>query len=427
MNHVARLVREHFACSAEVLKIGDLPVTAIASRYGTPSFVYDRGVMTKRVSQLRAVFRDEIAIYYSAKANPHRSVVAHFVRLGCGVEIASKGEYLRALEARCDPRKIVFAGPGKSEAEIELVLAKGIGELHIESLTELDRISSISRRLGLRASVAVRINPTAEAQGGAMRMGGKPSQFGVDEEGAEAVVARVLECGDVDFTGIHLFTGTQILDPAILLTQYRKAVGIARGLAAHFRRPMKTIDFGGGLGVPYFPHEQELDVAALSKGLDELVREVRADPWLSGARLIVEPGRFLVGEAGIYVMAVSDIKISRGKKFVIVDGGMHHHLAASGNLGQTIKRNYPVALLNRLTEPPCEKVDVVGPLCTPLDTLARDIDLPETRIGDLVGIFQSGAYGLTASPTQFLSHPPPNEIVVEQGRIIDDPALPVGG
>jgi diaminopimelate decarboxylase len=427
MNHVARLLREHFAESTEVLKIGGLTVTSIVSQHGTPSFVYDRAVMTRRVLQLRAVSRGEMDVYYSVKANPHRSVVAHFVKLGCGVEIASQGEYLRALEAGCDPRKILFAGPGKSEADIEFVLAKGIGELHVESLTELDRISRVSKRLGVRAAVALRINPTAEAQGGAMRMGGKPSQFGVDEEDAEAVVARILQCADVDFTGIHLFMGTQILNPGILLMQYRKAVGIARALAICFRRLVKTIDFGGGLGVPYFPHEQELDVEELTEGLDDLVREVRADPWLSGARLIVEPGRFLVGEAGVYVMTVSDIKVSRGKKFVIVDGGMHHHLAASGNLGQTIKRNYPIALLNRLTDAPCERVDVVGPLCTPLDTLGRDIDLPETRIGDLVGIFQSGAYGLTASPTRFLSHSLPCEIIVENGCIIGDQALSADG
>lgn len=427
MSHVARLVNEHFGKKAGVLCIGGSPVTSIVGRYGTPAFIYDRGVLSKRLAQLREVFPREIAIYYSVKANPHPGILAHFVRHGCGLEIASSGEYLRAIEAGCNPGAIVFAGPGKSEAEIELVLAKGIGEIHIESLVELERVTTICRRLGVRVSVALRVNPTGEAQGGAMRMGGKPSQFGVDEEMVDDVVERILGYAELNFKGLHLFAGTQILDHTVLLTQYRKAIDLARRIATAIQRPLETIDFGGGLGLPYFAHDRELDLAALRGGLNDMMKDVRADSWLSGARLMIEPGRFLVGEAGIYVMKVSDIKLSRGKKFIIVDGGMHHHLAASGNLGQTIKRNYPIALLNRMDDTTYEKVEVVGPLCTPLDTLGRELELPEVRIGDLIGIFQSGAYGLTASPTHFLSHSLPSEIIVEHGTIISESRPSDGG
>jgi diaminopimelate decarboxylase len=253
------------------------------------------------------------------------------------------------------------------------------------------------------------------ALGGALRMGGKASPFGVDEEAAEGLVAELARSGVVEVTGIHLFSGTQILDHEVLLRQYRKGLEIARSISERLQRPLHTLDLGGGLGIPYFEHEQELDLAALGGGLRGLEEDLRGDRAFEGTRFVLEPGRFLIGEAGIYLARVTDVKVSRGKKFVIVDGGMHHHLAASGNLGQVIKRNFPSALVNKLNASPVETVDVVGPLCTPLDTLARDVDLPTPEPGDLFGIFQSGAYALTASPLGFLSRPTPPEVLVEAG------------
>lgn len=249
-----------------------------------------------------------------------------------------------------------------------------------------------------------------------MRMGGKPAPFGVDEESADLLVDRIFSDPAVDFRGIHLFAGTQILDHEVVLNQYKKALDIAVRIGRRLMRPLSTIDFGGGLGIPYFSHETELDLDALRTGLRELVHDARGNPWLQQTRFVVEPGRFLVGDAGLYVTKVNDIKVSRGKTFLIVDGGMNHHLAASGNLGQTIKRNYPVALINRLTSLPETRVDVVGPLCTPLDVIARDLELPRAEIGDLIGVFQSGAYARTASPLGFLSHPAPPEIWIENGK-----------
>jgi diaminopimelate decarboxylase len=296
-----------------------------------------------------------------------------------------------------------------------LVLSHGIGEVHIESLTEAKRIAAICRRLGRRAQVALRINPAGEAEGGAMRMGGRPAPFGMDEENLDTVLDAVLAQPELDLCGIHLFTGTQILDASILQKQYRHGLELARRVAKRLGRSLRTVDFGGGLGIPYFAHEQELNLDELQAGLAALCKEAEGDPLLAGTKFLVEPGRFLAGEAGIYLTRISDIKISRGKKFLIVDGGMNHHLAASGNLGQTIKRNYPIALVNKLTATPEESVDIVGPLCTPLDTLARGIVLPRAEIGDLVGIFQSGAYGRSASPVGFLSHPTPAELMVADG------------
>ncbi|MFZ0636979.1 MAG: hypothetical protein WAM08_15770, partial [Candidatus Acidiferrales bacterium] len=191
---------------------------------------------------------------------------------------------------------------------------------------------------------------------------------------------------------------------------------IARRVAKRTGRPLAMLDFGGGLGVPYFSHEHELDMEALRAGLAKLFADVERDSAFSGTKFMVEPGRYLVGEAGVYVARVTDIKISRGKKFLIGDGGMHHHLAASGNLGQTIKRNYPVAILNKLDAPATETVDVAGPLCTPLDVLARGVQLPPAEVGDLIGVFQSGAYARAASPLGFLSHPSPLEVWIEGGE-----------
>lgn len=249
-----------------------------------------------------------------------------------------------------------------------------------------------------------------------MRMGGRPAPFGVDEESLDEVLDYLLSLSSIEFRGVHIFAGTQILDFEILATQYRQGIEIARRIAARLRHPLHTVDFGGGLGIPYFSHERELDMGKLRQTLEVFMEEVRFDARFSGTQFLVEPGRYLIGEAGVYVTRVTDVKTSRGKKFIIVDGGMNHHLAASGNLGQTIKRNYPVALLNKIQRPSEETVDVVGPLCTPLDVLARGVNLPRTEAGDIFGVFQSGAYGRSASPLGFLSHPAPPEVWVDRDQ-----------
>ena len=415
MEHVQALIQHYFAAPNGELLLGDIPIRALSAEYGTPLFVYDRKVLEHKWALLQQALPAEFRVYYSTKANPHPALLQYFLGKGCGLEIASGGEFSQAMRAGCAAEDIVFAGPGKTEAELELVLRHGIGEIHAESLREIERISQISRRLGIQAHVAVRVNPTTEAQGGAMRMGGKPAPFGIDEEQLDPVLDRIVSDEALTFQGIHLFSGTQILDHGVLLDQYRKGIQIARRVAERLQQPLKTVDFGGGLGIPYFANERALDMARLGQGLTALMDEVKAERLLADTQFVIEPGRYLVGEAGVYVAQVLDIKVSRGKKFVIIDGGMHHHLAASGNLGQTIKRNFPLAVLNKIGLPTEETVDVVGPLCTPLDVLGRGVELPQTEVGDLIGIFQSGAYARTASPLGFLSHPSPPEVWVDQG------------
>ena len=416
MDRVRALINQHFSSLHGELHIGSIAATDLVERYGTPLFVYDSQVLNQKWTLLRTTLPPEFSIYYSIKANPNRIILQHFLNKGCGLEIASGGEFHQASSAGCPLDKIIFAGPGKTEAELELVLAQGIGEIHVESLLEAKRIGMIGRRLGRQCQIALRVNPTEEAQGGAMRMGGRATPFGIDEENLDAVLSRLMAESSIALSGIHLYVGTQILDHNILARQYRKGIDIARQISARLERPLKTVDFGGGLGIPYFPNERELEMDELRQFLAALMLELRDDPTFAGTRFIVEPGRFLVGESGIYIVRVNDIKVSRGKKFLIIDGGMNHHLAASGNLGQVIKRNFPLAILNKLDHPVEETVDVVGPLCTPLDVLARAAVLPKAEVGDLIGIFQSGAYVRTASPLGFLSHLPPPEVWVDGDR-----------
>jgi diaminopimelate decarboxylase len=413
---VRRVIERYFAVLRGELQVGGIPISTVADAHATPLFVYDAGVMDRQLTDLRETLGDRFSVYYSVKANPNPAILRHFVTRDCGLEIASGGELHQALAAGCPPQRMVYAGPGKTDAELELALGHKIEEIHVESAGELDRIGDISRRLGTPARVAVRVNPAADAEGGAMRMGGRSTPFGVDEEETMALVGRLLDDPIFDFRGLHLFTGTQILDHTVLIRQYEKGLALARRVAGRLGRPLETLDFGGGLGIPYFAEERDLDLGGLRAGVAALTAEAATDPLLAGTRFVVEPGRFLVGSSGIYVTRIVDVKVSRGKRFVVVDGGMNHHLAASGNLGQVIRRSFPVGALTRLDGTDEWLADIVGPLCTPLDVLAREVRLPAVRAGDLVGVFQSGAYARTASPLGFLSHASPPEVLVGEGQ-----------
>lgn len=417
MKRVERLIKQHFDRAGGVLQIQGQSVVEIAQTYGTPLFVYDAGVIVSQLALLRKTLPDRFSISYSVKANPCAAAIKLFLAQGCGLEVASLGEFWQAIAAGCQPQDIIFAGPSKTEKELKDAIAQGVGEIHAESMTELARIGRISYALGKRANVAIRVNPTSEAQGGAMQMGGKPTPFGIDEEQLDDALCFIASESALNFRGIHLFTSTQVLDAEVLLAQYRKGVEIAQYVAQYLDMPLDTLDFGGGLGIPYFARDRALDLDTLRVGLNDLMAEIEDDRYLRDTQFLVEPGRFLVGECGLYIARINDIKVSRGKTFAILDGGMHHHLAASGNLGQVIKRNYPIAAVSSLDSPPDSLVEVVGPLCTPLDTIARNIRLPKLQIGDLIGVFQSGAYAKTASPMGFLSHPTPPEIWIEEGMV----------
>lgn len=414
MSTDAALVAERAA--APGLQAGGLAVAEIARRYGTPLYVYDADRFRASYRALARAVGALAEIYFSIKANPNPAVARVFVEEGAGLEIASAAEYERARAANCAPERILFAGPGKGDDELAHVVQGGIGEIHVESEGEIERLAAVARRLGRRVEVAVRVNPLPEGQGGAMRMGGRPSPFGIDEERLESVADRIEALPELRFAGVHLFAGTQILDAEVLGRQWRHGLELAARLARHVGRTLATVDLGGGLGIPYFAGEQPLDLGRLAQIADTLAAGVRGEPLLRDARVVVEPGRFLAGPGGFYVVRVREVKFSRGERFVVVDGGMNHHLAASGNLGQVIKRDYPVAALGPAAGA-LAPAAVVGPLCTPLDALARQAKLPEgIAAGDLIAVLQSGAYGLSASPVGFLSHPMPAEVLVDGGE-----------
>ncbi|MGK2951729.1 MAG: pyridoxal-dependent decarboxylase, exosortase A system-associated [Thiobacillus sp.] len=392
------------------LQVGGMPITRLAERVGsTPFYAYDRRLMTERVAQLRAALPADIHLHYAIKANPMPAVVQHLAGLVDGFDVASGGELKVVLDSTMPPDKISFAGPGKSERELRQAIAAGI-VINLESERELERIVMIATETGARPKVAVRVNPDFELKSSGMKMGGGPKQFGIDAEIVPALLAR-MKTLPVEFYGFHIFSGSQNLKAESIIEAQTKTFELARRLGAHAPGPVRLLNLGGGFGIPYFPGEQPLDLAAVGANLAALMPDARRD--FPEAEFVIELGRFFVGEAGLYVSRVVERKESRGQLFLVMDGGLHHHLAASGNFGQVIRKNYPVLVGNRV-EPQGEAqpASAVGPLCTPLDVLGDKMDLGHAQEGDLVVVLQSGAYGLTASPVAFLGHPAPVEVLV---------------
>ncbi len=415
---VEELIARHFSVVSGELAIGGHKASQLLSEHGSPLFVYDAGIQRTLLANLREALPSRVDVHFSVKANPNPAVVKVFVDAGTGTEIASAGEYEVARRAGCEPSRILFAGPAKGKDEIAHVIAGGVGEIHLESDEEIAIVARCAREAGRAVDVSLRINPSEAGTGGAMRMGGQPAAFGFDEERMAEVVRLVLQHEGLRLRGMHMFAGTQILDAEVLVRQWRHAMRIARSLADMSSemsgRSVETIDLGGGLGIPLFANDKSLDLGQLRGLAASAFEELASDGPLAGTRFVVEPGRHLVGPAGVYLTTVRAVKESRGSRFVICDGGMNHHLAASGNLGTVIKKDYPIVNASRVGAQSTRPSFVVGPLCTPLDTIGRKVALPDaTQPGDVIAILQSGAYGLTASPFGFLGHPMPAEVLVD--------------
>jgi diaminopimelate decarboxylase len=398
-----------FPVADNQLLIGGMPIVRLAARVGqTPFYAYDRSLIEARVKHLRRHLPPALRLHYAIKANPMPAVVQHMAMLVDGFDLASMGEMQVALDTRMRPEKISIAGPGKSTHELTSAIAAGI-VINLESEGEMERAAVAAGTLGLRPRVAVRVNPDFELKSSGMKMGGGPKQFGVDAERVPAMLAR-LKSLDLEFVGFHIYSGSQNLRPEAIIEAQEQTFDLAARLAADAPAPVRKLNIGGGFGIPYFPGEEPLDLAPIGEHLARRLPEVKQR--LPEADVIIELGRYLVGEAGVYVCRVIDRKVSRGHVFLVTDGGLHHHLAASGNFGQVIRKNYPALIATRMDSTDLETASVVGPLCTPLDLLADKMELPKADVGDLVVILQSGAYGLTASPTRFLSHPQPMEVLV---------------
>jgi diaminopimelate decarboxylase len=400
---------QHFKEADGQLIIGNIPLRQLAARVGqTPFYAYDRELLRQRAATLRAALPASVKIHYAMKANPMPALVGLMTSLVDGIDVASAGELKTALDAGTNPHEISFAGPGKRRVELRQAVAAGV-LINIESLREIDVLTEIGNELALQPRVAIRVNPDFELKGSGMKMGGGPKQFGIDAERVPGALRKISET-NLQFEGFHLFAGSQNLNAESICEAQQKSYELALRLAADAPAPVRFLNLGGGFGIPYFPGEKHLDLGPIGENLANIVSRAKHD--LPEAEIVIELGRFLVGEAGIYVTEIIDRKISRGQTYLIVDGGLNHHLSASGNFGQVIRKNYPVAIGNKMCMADSENVSVVGPLCTPLDLMADRMALPPAEAGDLFVIFQSGAYGASASPQNFLGHPGVVEILV---------------
>ena len=414
MTVIERQLPVHAAINQFPVQDGELVVggdrlSVLAARVGqTPFYAYDRALLRQRVAELRTALPKAIKLHYAMKANPMPAVVGFMAGLVDGIDVASAGELKVALDAGADPREVSFAGPGKRDAELRQAVASRV-LVNVESFREIPVLEEISQQLGLPARVAVRVNPDFELKGSGMKMGGGPKQFGVDVEQMPELLAKVRRAG-LAFEGFHLFAGSQNLRAESICEAQQKSFDLAVRLAQDAPLPVKFLNLGGGFGIPYFPGEQRLDLAPVGNNLAALLQRARTE--LPEAEFVIELGRYLVGEAGIYVARVVDRKISRGQVYLVTDGGLHHHLSASGNFGQVVRKNYPVTIGNKADSLHREVSSVVGPLCTPLDLLADRMSLPVAQVGDLAVVYQSGAYGASASPHGFLGHPDCVEVLV---------------
>ncbi len=391
------------------LLIGGHKLSLLRSRAGrTPFFAYDRKGICERTELVRRSLPERFHLYYAIKANPMPALVAHMCSIVDGFDVASGNELRLALDSGMTPSNISFAGPAKSIGEIRAAIAAGTC-INCESFSEITQVRKTAEALAEPARVAIRVNPNFTLKSAGMQMGGIPTPFGIDASNAAEALRQVL-ASELSLEGIHIYTGSQSLDAAALSETLCSSIRLGLDLADSAGTELRTLNIGGGFGIPYFANEKPLALAQVGDALSTFLEH---ESRLSGStKLILELGRYLVGECGFYVCEVVDIKQSHGETFIVVDGGMHHHLANSGNFGQVFRRNFPIVVGTRMTKPLSQIANINGPSCTPLDKLAEGIQLPAVAIGDLVVVLQSGAYGLTASPNGFLSQPAAVEILV---------------
>lgn len=392
-----------------VLAIDGRKVTVLVEQAGgTPLFVYSSGLIRGRVASLRHNLPDRIALHYAVKANSYVPILQLFAGLVDGFDIASGGELEILRDAGIDPRLVSFAGPGKRDAELEAAIAAGV-TLNLESEAEARRALAIAERIGVTPRLAIRVNPAFDLKGSGMKMGGGAKPFGLDAERVPALAREMIAAG-AEWRGFHIFAGSQALDAEAIVETQRQTFELAARLAAESDAALPHCNLGGGFGIPYFPGDTPVDTARIGEALQE--RLATLPPELAETQFCIELGRHLVGEAGVYLCRVVDRKISHGEVFLVTDGGLHHQLAASGNFGTVVRRNYPVAIATRFGAEVEEEASVVGCLCTPLDVLANKGGFPRADVGDLIAVFCAGAYGASASPASFLGQGPAKEILV---------------
>ncbi|MGU7367998.1 diaminopimelate decarboxylase [Bacillus cereus] len=396
-----------------VLKIGNIECDDLIEKVGTPAYIYDADIIKNQVERLNNLHKD-VQLFYSLKANPNPSIVNFIYSLGANLEICSLKELEIVEKINASPERVLYLGPGKTEIEIRRVLEYGVKYFIVESLQEMQKINEIGEEKGREIKVGVRLNPSVSAKGSKLTMGGKPRQFGIDEEQLSEIFALETSLRNIKIVGIHVYNGTRILSSDVFIENTSHVLKLAKKVIEEYRVDLEFIDIGGGMGIPYFPNENTLDLEDVSKKLSELISTFYE---AVGAKISIflESGRYVVGESGVYVTEVLYKKISKNSEFLTVDGGTHHHMAAGG-MGNALKKNFPIKVLNKFDEKPEVEYYISGPLCTPNDLIAKKIKLPQTKTGDLIGILNAGAYGLTASPVLFLSHYLPVEVLVQRDK-----------
>lgn len=384
-------------------------ITQAAEQFGTPFYCYDSTILQETFQHLRKALPSCIDIFYSIKANPNIAICSELKVLGACAELCSYYEILAAIKAGFDPKNIIFVGPAKSDREIQKCIELGIYAIVCESISEFKRISQIAGDKHTTARVALRINPSHISKSALLKMGGKPSQFGMDEEVVFANKELFLTAPNTQLIGIHVYNGTRILDAQTIVENTHYILNLARSIQSQWHQKFEMIDIGGGLGVPYFDNEGTLDLEALKNEITPLVQDYANE--FPSTRIILESGRYLVAEAGALVSRVLDLKTSKGENFAITDGGTNCHMAAVG-IGSFVKRNFPISALNiQKVDQQVHQYNISGPLCTPGDLIGKQVSLPTLSVGDFVLVKNSGAYGPTASPVMFLSHGFPAEVL----------------
>ena len=388
-------------------------LAALADRYGTPLYVYALDRVRQAYGRLRAALPGD-DLYYSLKANPHPRLVGELGRLGCGAEVSSAGELRTAVGAGVDPGRCLYTGPGKTSEEIRAAILSGVRTFSVESLVDLDRVERAARAADRRVDVLIRVNPDENVPGHGLAMTGTASQFGMDRAAVVAAGPRLAERGHARVAGCHCFFGTNLADPTALVDQFRLAARVSAELAERLEIDFRLVDMGGGFGHPYCVEGEPASLDGVREELESVL-----DEWLPGWRrgrpaVAFESGRYLVGGAGSLLCRVQDVKTSHGQTFVVVDAGINH---LGGMSGLRRLPRLQAAVLQAGPDGPRSGAHLVGPLCTPLDWLSRDLEIAEAAVGDVLCVPNAGAYGLTASLIAFLGRDCPLEVVTDGGVV----------
>jgi len=402
----------------EILRAGrlaGLEPDDLATRFGTPVYVYDLDVIERQFDALTAVLPPEVDLAYAVKANPALSVVAHLGRLGAGADVASGGELATVLRAGIAAERVVMTGPGKRDDELRAGVSAGVRAITVESPGELARLESIAREAGRVQPVLLRAAVTEHARLERVRLVGDDGagKFGMDAADLVGAAERAVTSAHLDLLGLHAFGASNVLDASALVEHVAATVRTARRLAMRVGIRLRLIDAGGGLGITYEPHEESLDLVGLGHGLAAIVADWVSDPILGEARLLLEPGRFLVGPAGAYLTRVVDRKTVDGSVVVILDGGVHHVLRPA-----LVGQEHRIRAFGGSGSGRMIPVTVAGPLCSGLDVFSQGAVMAPPDVGDLVAVLDVGAYGFTESMPFFLSHPIPSEVAVRAGRAV---------